>query len=364
MRLSPTLTLYLGRHYLLSIGTVFVLIACLILVFDLVELLRRAANRPSATMGVVLGMALLQLPTLAQKALPFTVLLGGMLAISRLTRTQELVVARAAGVSVWQFLGPALVIAAVIGAFSMTVFNPLAAAMVARYEQLEAKHFRGRSSLLAVKSSGLWLREGGADRQSVIHAARVSRNGSEFNQVTIFLYQGDDHFVGRVDADTARLEDGYWELENALLSGPEQPAERRQRYRLPTALTFAQIQDSFAPPETLSFWVLPSFIATLENAGFSARRHRLHLHTLLAAPLLLCAMVLIAATFTLRLTRRGGTGLLIAGGLFAGFVLFFLSDVALALGQSGNIPVALAAWTPAGVSTLLGLAMLFHLEDG
>jgi lipopolysaccharide export system permease protein len=364
MRLSPTLTLYLSRHYLLSIATVFALIACLILVFDLVELLRRAANRPSATLGVVLGMALLQLPTLAQKALPFATLLGGMLAFSRLTRTHELVVARAAGVSVWQFLGPALAIAAIIGVFSTTVFNPLAAAMVARYEQLEAKHLKGRASLLAVKSSGLWLREGAADRQSVVHAARVSQNGTEFEQVTIFLYQGGDRFLGRVDADTARLESGYWELENALLSGPDQPAERRPSYRLPTALTLAQIQDSFAPPETLSFWALPSFIETLENAGFSALRHRLHLHTLLAAPLLLCAMVLIAATFTLRLTRRGGTGLLIAGGLLVGFLLFFLSDVALALGQSGNIPVALAAWSPAGVSSLLGLATLFHLEDG
>ena len=44
--------------------------------------------------------------------------------------------------------------------------------------------------------------------------------------------------------------------------------------------------------------------ANLERSGFSALRHRLYWHSLLAAPLLLCAMVLIAATFTLRQTRR------------------------------------------------------------
>ena len=75
-------------------------------------------------------------------------------------------------------------------------------------------------------------------------------------------------------------------------------------------------------------------------------------------------MVLIAATFSLRLTRRGGTGLLILGGLFAGFLLYTVSDVVLAFGLSATIPVVLAAWAPAGVFTLLGLAMLFHLEDG
>ena len=129
-------------------------------------------------------------------------------------------------------------------------------------------------------------------------------------------------------------------------------------------MTISQIQESFAPPETMSFWDLPGFIETLEAAGFSAVKHRIHWQSILATPMLLCAMVLIAATFSLRLTRRGGTGLLVLGGMFAGFLLFFLTDVVLALGMSGSIPVILAAWAPAGVFTLLGLAMLLHLEDG
>ena len=102
----------------------------------------------------------------------------------------------------------------------------------------------------------------------------------------------------------------------------------------------------------------------LAKFDWLAVKHRLQWHSVLSVPLLLFAMVLLAATFSLRLTRRGGTGLLIAGGVTAGFVLFFMTDLVLALGLSGKIPVVLAAWTPAGVSTLLGLSLLFHLEDG
>jgi lipopolysaccharide export system permease protein len=75
-------------------------------------------------------------------------------------------------------------------------------------------------------------------------------------------------------------------------------------------------------------------------------------------------MVLLAATFTLRHTRRGGTTYIIAGGVMTGFLLYFFSDVVFALGLSDSIPVTLAAWTPSGVAMLLGLAMLLHLEDG
>ena len=78
----------------------------------------------------------------------------------------------------------------------------------------------------------------------------------------------------------------------------------------------------------------------------------------------MCAMVLLAATFALRNSRSGGTTLIVTSGVLFGFMLYFFSDVVFALGLSDSIPVTLAAWTPSGVSMLLGLAMLLHLEDG
>ena len=135
-------------------------------------------------------------------------------------------------------------------------------------------------------------------------------------------------------------------------------------HEIETHLTPENIQDSFGPPETLSFWALPKFISVLEKAGFSALRHRLYWHTQLAVPLLLCAMVLLAATFSLRPARRGGAGISVVCGVATGFLLYFLSDVVSALGVSARVPVVLAAWAPAIVSCLLGTAMLFHLEDG
>lgn len=358
------MSLYFGRQFIYGVGTVLLVLVTTIFVVDLVELLRRGAAKEEAELGILLRMALLNLPFLAQKVIPFATLIGGMLTFARLTRNHELVVARASGVSVWQFLLPAVVIALLMGGFVLTLFNPLASATMSRYEQMEAKYLRGRPSLLAVASSGLWLRQGDASGQSVIHAQRVTEPDMVLHDVIIFLFKGSDRFVGRIDADTAKLEEGRWDLRNAVMTGPDRRAQFADRYALKTDLTLSQIQDSFASPETLSFWALPGFIQVLERAGFSAVKHRLHWYALLSGPLLLCAMVLIAASFSLRLTRRGGTGLLIVAGVLTGLLLYFLSDVVMALGLSGKLPAGLAAWTPAGVSTLVGVAMLFHLEDG
>ncbi|MBM3555917.1 MAG: LPS export ABC transporter permease LptG [Alphaproteobacteria bacterium] len=364
MQLSPTLSLYLGRQFLIGFGTVIAGLAVLVYTVDAVELLRRAGARPDVSVGAVMGMAGLKLPIMVQKLLPFATLFGAMFAFVRLTRSSELVVVRAAGVSVWQFLFPALAAGMGIGLLTLVAFNPIAAATAANYEKLEAKYLRGRASLLAVSSNGLWLRQADPDGQSVIHALRVSQQGVELEDVIIFLYQGGDRFVGRIDAKSARLEPGYWLLSDALITGPDRPPLRRAVHRVDTTLTLAQIQESFASPHTLSFWALPGFIATLEKAGFSGLRHRLHWHTMLALPLLLAAMVLLAAAFSLRMTRRGGTGLLVGAGALVGFIFYFLGDVVLALGQSGGLPAFLAAWAPTGIGLMLGIAALLHLEDG
>lgn len=364
MRTSATLSRYIGRLFMFWFASVFVSLLGVIFLLDTIELMRRAAAKAHVTLDVVLAMALLKLPMMAQEILPFAILFSGMLVFARLTRNRELVVARAAGISVWQFLLPVLLLALLIGVFNIAAFNPIASVLTTRFELMESRYLRGRSSLLAVSENGLWLRQGDEAGQSVVHAQRVLPNSMNLQDVIIFLYEGTDRFVGRIDAAEARLGDGFWELRDAWLTAPDKPPTFAPRHTVPTNLTLEDIQDSFAAPETMSFWELPGFIEVLESAGFSGLRHRLYWHSLLASPLLLSAMILIAATFTVRLTRHGGTALIIAGGVCVGFLLYFLSDLVLALGLSSSIPVLLAAWTPAGVSTLLGLAMLLHLEDG
>ena len=338
----------------------------LILIFDVVELLRRSAARPDVTFALVMEMAILKLPYMGQQVLPFAILFGGMNAFWRLTRSQELVITRAAGVSAWQFLFPVIALAIMLGVFQITVLNPLSSSTLTRFERLESTLLKGHKSFLALSKGGLWLRQSNAEGQSVVHSDSILQSGKdvELKNVIVFNYKGTDKFLNRIDAEYARLEDGFWHLINAWVYKPESPPSYEKNYWLATDLTLSKIQDSFAPPETMSFWDLPGFIQTLEKAGFSAVRHRLYWHSLLAAPLLMCAMVLIAASFTLRHSRQGGTTFVIAGGVMTGFVLYFFSDIVFALGLSDSIPVILAAWTPSGVAMLLGLATLLHLEDG
>lgn len=363
-RLSPTLSWYIGKRFLGGFLLALVALGSIIFLVEIIELLRRASSRPEVTFQLILQMTALKFPHTLQKVVPFAVLFGGMFVFWRLSRSSELVVARASGVSVWQFLTPPVMVAVLIGVIFVTAVNPLASTMLLKYDALDADYFKGQSSQLAVSRSGMWLRQSQDGTQSVIHAVRMTSANMTLRDVTVYLFDDKNRFARRLDAPEARLMKGRWQLKNVLVTTPGKPSARQPIYDLPTNWTAAKIKNSFSPPETLSFWHLPGFIELLDRAGFTATRHRVYWYSLLAIPLMLAAMILIAASFSLRFARRGGVSILIGSGVIFSFFILFLSDVVHALGLADTIPALLAAWTPATVTLLIGLSILLHIEEG
>lgn len=363
MTWSWTLHKYLAQQFLSSVGLVYAVFLFLTFSIDFVDLLDRTADKHVPT-GTILAMCAFQLPDLGLKLLPFAVLLGGVLAFIRLSRSHELLAIRAAGVSAWNLLAAPIGVSAALGALITLLVTPISARLLVEFSELEAKYIHGQPSQLAVSGNGLWLRQGNAEAQSVIHALHVARQGVRLEDVIVFLYGNHDKFIGRIDASAAALGEGVWTLRNAWVSGVDGRPQHHAQYVLPTTLTASRIQESFAPPDTLSFWTLPSFIAAAQRAGFSATRYVLYFYSLLMLPAMLAAMVLTAASFSLRLARLGGLGRVALWGALSGFAVYFFSNVATALGETGILPVPLAAAAPATVAILIALTLVFHHEDG
>jgi lipopolysaccharide export system permease protein len=360
---SWTLYRYLARQFAVGVGVVFAGFIFLTFSIDIVNLFDVTAGKHVPT-GVVVGMSLLQMPDLAFKLLPFAVLLGGVFSFVRLSRSQELLAVRAAGVSAWNLLAPPLTVAVVMGVFAVVAFTPLSSQLLVQYAGMEAKYIRGQESRLAISRNGLWLRQGDIHAQSVIHALRATEGGVRLDDVIVFFYDGEDDFRGRINASTALLEKGAWTLTDAWVSDATGDPKHYATYRLPTTLTAQRIKESFASPETLSFWALPGFINTAQAAGFAATRYQLYFDSLLILPAMFAAMVFMAASFSLRLARLGGMSRVIVLSALSGFGIYFFAEMTQALGEGGILPIALAACAPATAAILLGMTLVFHQEDG
>jgi lipopolysaccharide export system permease protein len=361
MSAGLTLDRYIAGRFAVAILIVFATVFGLVYLLDFIELLRRAGdNRNATTLGLAM-LALFRVPTVTEQILPFAVLFGSLAAFLNLSRRLELVVARAAGVSVWQFGRPPLLLALGIGLFAMMVYNPVAAILKERADTIEAS-LLGRAA--PAEGRQLWLRQTSVDGTAVIRAGSSANEGQELSSVTVFAYDRQNRFKERIDAESARLEPGLWRLTNARVVTPGIEPAPSQTYLLPTNMTVNEVREAFGNTETVSFWSLPAAIQQLELAGLDSTRYRLKHQGLLARPLLLAAMVAVAASVSLRFFRFGGVAPMVLYGVAAGFLLYVATKVAEDFGAAGVLSPVAAAWLPAIVGLLLGTLALLHLEDG
>jgi lipopolysaccharide export system permease protein len=364
-----TLSRYIALRFLAMVGRVFLIFFGILMLVDMIEQLRRFSDAGVGLTSAA-ALALVNVPETLYRILPLIVIMAAIALFVGLARSSELVVVRAAGRSGLRFLLTPLVVALLIGCVTVAFFNPLVAATSKAYDERRADLSQGGGSVLSVADTGLWLRQGSQDGQTVIQAAQANLDGTELYGVTFLGFDQGGSPASRIEADTARLVPGAWELTgikrwDLTAANPELAARRETGpVTLPSDLTAERIRDSFGTPSTIAFWDLRGYIADLERAGFSAQGYRLWFQMELAQPLLMMAMVLVAAGFTMRPARFGGTGRMVLYAMLAGFAIFFLRNFAQALGETGQIPVAVAAWSPPLAAVLVSLGLLLHLEDG
>ena len=361
-----TLARYFSLRFLIAMLAMFLMCCVLIFFVDFIEMLRRASNYSGDISGLLLAwMTLLRLPSFSELVLPFAVLIGTIGIFLMLSRSSELVVLRAAGISVWQFMLPAMIVAFLLGIVFVLVYNPIAAAARGEAERLYTAAFgRGEFLLKTKGSGGAWLREDGADGPSVVHALEVLNQGLQLKDVTIFQYDRDHGLTERIEAKQAILKDGRWELEDAWVSAAGQEAAFYKSYLISTYLTPTQVRDSLGTVFSISFWDLPNFIQIAEKAGLPATQYRVQYQLLLSRPFLLVTMVLIAATCSLRGFRFGNVQINAVFGLAAGFTFFVCSEVSRNFAMAGLTSAVAAAWVPVIIAASLALTVLLYKEDG
>ena len=358
-----TLARYFFLRYLASVSAFLAGLASLIFIVDFTQLNERAGALPQFTLALGLQVSAMRVPMVLIQVVPFVALFASMAMLIQLNRKYELVVARSAGLSAWQFLLPACVGAFVFGCLAAGVLNPLSAWGFAAAESIEVDWNTAKSrDVIALKDP--WLRQMTGDEEYIIGTKNVLNSGTLLAK-PVFLRIGEDRGIEfRIDADTAALEPRRWRLANAVISRRGIEPESHIEYTVATNLTPELIQERLQRPETIAFYDLPKKIAVARALGVTGNGLAMQLHSVLALPALVTVMTLIAATVSLKFVRFGQSAAVVLGGVLAGFVLYVVSVLVKAFGSSGLVPPYLAAWFPVAMAFLFGVAFLLHREDG
>lgn len=365
MPFISTLQLYFARRFFNATITVFFGVFLMVAMADYVELVRRTSDVADVSGWTIAKASLFRVPQITEKILPFCVLIGAIGCFLNLSRRLELVVARTAGMSAWQFIAPSLVVAFFVGVAATTIYNPISAFLQEQSKRLQAELLgENQSGLRGNLVGGFWVRQRGADGQSIINALSSREQGVRLGGITAFTFDDSGQFKERIEAKSAVLEQGHWLLEDARVFARTSRATEARTYLLRTSLTPEQVRENFATPESVPFWSLPLYIEIAGNAGLGAAAYRVQYQKLLALPFLFASMVLLAAAVSLRFFRSGGVQKMVLGGVAVGFLLYVLSKGFEDFSKAELLNPVAAAWLPVLLGGFTGIMALLYQEDG
>ncbi len=369
MKANSILGRYLIKQIVFNFLAVLLVILGIIFLFEMVERLRRIAGHPDLDVWFAVQLAVARLPKTAEQVFPFVMMIAAMITFWKLSKTNEFVVMRAAGVSIWDFLSPVCLATFVIGIINVTMVNPVAADLYNMFEVLERRMDNKDPSAVMFSDDGLWIRESIDNNKVMVMQAKTlqqEKNGNLLLRgVSISEIDEKSRPIRQIEAFAGVLEKGFFDLKDVAIYTAGKPVEKLGNMQYKTVLDMSKIQDNFLEPEAISFWKLPKVISFYDKSGFAIQRHQMRFWSLVVSPFFLVAMVMMAAVFALRPNnRRGGVMFLIVGGIVTGFSAYFLSQVVYAMGTSDNLPVGLAVIAPTVIAASIAVSLLLHLEDG
>jgi len=341
------LLLRLGRN---AVFAVLSLTALLTVFATLAEANQVAAKADRPVLPLVFY-AMLRAPALLDLILPFGVLLAALFTFGGLADRREMVALQSAGFSLYRATGICGVAVALLVCGQMVFAETLGIDAARMLNRWEANGYRGLPALKTARATPEWLASGGA----IVSMDGVAANGAVLERPTAILRNERGVMERYLKGERARFSEGSWELTNAFSKNLETGEVRREAVLpLPIEMEPAQFVSFNRPVETLRMPALARLAwSDVETQRHTRDHYRLWFHRRLARPLSALAMVVVAAPAALRSNRSGRRRWMEAGVMATGFLYFVVEQVALAMGEGGEIPAAVAAWGPPSLFGLL-----------
>lgn len=347
-----TLQSYVGRSVLLAILGVTFLLLALDVMFGLLAELEEL--RGSYQLMDAVQFVLLTSPRRLYELLPTGTLLGCLIALGALANNSELVVMRAAGVSLlqilWATLRPVLLVAAtgfVVGEY------------VAPYTEQIAQSSRAVAlgSGKALHSRfGVWHREG----SEYIHVNAVDPGGRLFD-VTRFRFDDGGRLVNASHARTALYQGDHWYMEDVEVTELGQREARASHFdslAWYTNLTPGVLTLLTMDAEDLSVTGLWRYANYLAQQGLDSAPYYLAFWNKLLQPLMMCAMVFIAISYVFGPLRQVSMGLRVLAGIVTGLTLRYFEEFSGTAALVYGLSPLLAAGVPVVVGIVVGLVAM------
>jgi len=357
------LSFYITRKFFKDFFLCLLTFTSIIQVFTIIDVLRKK-DLNSVTILPIIKLLLLKTPYIADSILPYMVVLSMIYTFHNLSKNNELVIIRSVGISVWQFIFPIILSFFVFSLIYVVVLNPFIASTYHGYNKYKSILGGADESVIELSINGIWLKDkSDANLDSYIHASKIHHQGKYLTNVSIYLNDKQNNSTTIIQAPQANIEDGRIILENATLYKSDKNPEKISSYVLKSNFKHTESLE-IIPLRSISIWDYNKTIEKLNKVGFSSIKYRYYFYKTIALPLLIVSLVIFSVPIGMVNLRKSQRNYRLAIGLGATLILYFISNLIGAMTELGSLPMQISVVIQPLVFSFIGLALIFHLEDG
>ncbi|QQS54043.1 MAG: LPS export ABC transporter permease LptG [Candidatus Competibacteraceae bacterium] len=252
---------------------------------------------------------------------PMALLVGGLLGMGALASGSELIVMRAAGLSLTR-LTRSVLQAGLLLSLAVLLIGEFAAPSLEQFAREQRAVVKGEN--LAIRGGrGFWARDG----DYFIHVRGVLP-GVRLADINIFKISPEARLETVTHAQGARYQAGRWVLEGvsrSVFNDDQVLTEQLPSLTVVSAISPQILEVLAANPNQLSIRDLLIYVDYLERNGLDAQSYRLALWRKLLAPLAYLAMLVVAMPFVFGPQRSAGVGQRLLVGLLLGLAFFLIN---------------------------------------
>jgi LPS export ABC transporter permease LptG/LPS export ABC transporter permease LptF len=358
---------YILREFLSTFFLVLLGFVLLMLFFTFFELLGDIVR--NRTPLVTVGEYLINLtPDMIYNITPLAVLVGALVTLGVLNRTNELTAMKATGISLYRVIVPVLLVAAALAA-ALFLFGQSYLPTANRRQEALRNVIKGRPPQTFSRPDQQWIfgKQQAGEPGRIFYYEFFDSDRARFANIWVFEFDpGTFSITRRIFATSAHWEPqiGQWIFEQGWersFSG-----DAVTGYSQFKVASFPEITEhpGYFTRETrqsqeMSFGELHRYIHDLRQRGFETRRLSVQLNRKLAFPLITLVMAVLGVPFALYMGKRGSlTGVATAIGLAIAY--WVVASTFEALGDVNLLPAILAAWSPDLFFALIGGYLLLR----
>ena len=302
----------------------------------------------------------LKLPLIVQQGIPMGVLMGTLITLGLMARTNELMALKASGVSPVFVVGPVLVFAFILSVLDFAFSEYLVPLTSTRTNYIWNVKVKDRPVPTSFSQEKIWYKSG-----HVLYNIRVLHPKERLLEgVTIYMFDSNFHLTKRLDAKRGQWDGQSWIFADGICiqrtANGDFSTEKFHRRRVELDQRPQDFQHLEKAVEEMTIGELGRYVARIRSEGYDATRYRVDFHAKISFPFTPVVMALLGIAVALYQGKRGGIAVGVAVSVALAFLYVLIFQLVLSLGYTGNLQPVVAAWTPNIFFSLASVFLFSH----